>query len=257
MFITNYSQWASCELVVVDTTLLTLGLILVQISWKDQRGTGQVTSGIMSTSALVDYTKDCSFICHTCSSTGCVSGFSSWFDETVGATTRDSLGPTDDRNKGAEDIPPISKKRFMSERDSYDLSNVAERSCLSSSLCPETSCVYNALGKGDATMETHKASDSLLEAPVSPGRVLPEAIAYVLSTSGTTGRPVSVRVPHCSIVPNILDLRSRFGLTPEDVIFNASPLTFDPSIVEVSSILLPWSLSHGGKRYKKQIPDLI
>ena len=249
LFITNYSQWASCELVVVDTTLLTLGLILVQISWKEQRGTQKVTSGIMSPSALVDYTNDCRFICHTCSSTGRVSGFSSWFDETVGVTMRDSLGPTDDRSKGAEDIQHITKNRFLSERDSYDLSNVAERSCLSSSLCPKTSGICNALGKGDATMETHKASDSHFEAPVSSGRVLPEAIAYVLSTSGTTGRPVSVRVPHCSIVPNILDLRSRFRLTPDDVIFNASPLTFDPSVVEVSSILLPWSLSRGGKRY--------
>ncbi len=59
------------------------------------------------------------------------------------------------------------------------------------------------------------------------------SIAYVLATSGTTGTPRLVHVPHCSIVPNIVDLRSRFSITPDDVIFNAAPLTFDPSIVEV------------------------
>jgi len=62
----------------------------------------------------------------------------------------------------------------------------------------------------------------------------PGAVAYVLSTSGTTGRPVAVRATHCSIVPNILDLRSRFNLSPDEFVFNTSPLTFDPSVVEVN-----------------------
>lgn len=63
-----------------------------------------------------------------------------------------------------------------------------------------------------------------------------ESIAYVLTTSGTTGCPKVVHVPHCSIVPNIVDLRSRFNILPDDVIFNAAPLTFDPSFVEVSGL---------------------
>lgn len=64
--------------------------------------------------------------------------------------------------------------------------------------------------------------------------VCPESrIAYILRTSGTTGAPKLVFVPHCSILPNIVDLRSRFNITPDDVIFNAAPLTFDPSFVEV------------------------
>lgn len=32
-------------------------------------------------------------------------------------------------------------------------------------------------------------------------------LAYVLHTSGTTGTPKIVSVPHCCIVPNILHLR--------------------------------------------------
>jgi non-ribosomal peptide synthetase component F len=66
-----------------------------------------------------------------------------------------------------------------------------------------------------------------------PVSTCPTNIAYILSTSGTTGRPRVVKVPHCCIVPNIVDLRSRFKITPDDVIFNASPLTFDPCFVEV------------------------
>uniref|UniRef100_A0A8C8M6F4 Carrier domain-containing protein n=1 Tax=Oncorhynchus tshawytscha TaxID=74940 RepID=A0A8C8M6F4_ONCTS len=59
------------------------------------------------------------------------------------------------------------------------------------------------------------------------------ALAYILHTSGTTGLPKTVRVPHKCIVPNILHLRSLFQMTPDDVVFLASPLTFDPSVVEI------------------------
>uniref|UniRef100_A0AAY5KHA4 Carrier domain-containing protein n=1 Tax=Esox lucius TaxID=8010 RepID=A0AAY5KHA4_ESOLU len=59
------------------------------------------------------------------------------------------------------------------------------------------------------------------------------ALAYVLHTSGTTGLPKTVRVPHKCIVPNIQHLRSLFQMTPDDVVFLASPLTFDPSVVEI------------------------
>ncbi len=62
----------------------------------------------------------------------------------------------------------------------------------------------------------------------------PSSLAYILTTSGTTGEPMTVKVPHCCIVPNIIDLRKRFSCEENDVIFNAAPLTFDPSIVEVS-----------------------
>ncbi|XP_056132799.1 beta-alanine-activating enzyme [Lampris incognitus] len=58
-------------------------------------------------------------------------------------------------------------------------------------------------------------------------------LAYVLHTSGTTGLPKIVRVPHKCIVPNILHLRTLFQMSAEDVVFLASPLTFDPSVVEI------------------------
>ncbi|XP_004681336.1 PREDICTED: acyl-CoA synthetase family member 4 [Condylura cristata] len=58
-------------------------------------------------------------------------------------------------------------------------------------------------------------------------------LAYVLHTSGTTGIPKIVRVPHACIVPNIQHFRELFEITQEDVLFLASPLTFDPSVVEM------------------------
>lgn len=82
--------------------------------------------------------------------------------------------------------------------------------------------------------------------------------AYVLHTSGTTGPPKTVRVPHECILPNILHLRwvscglggpgfvqvlfsgevfallrSLFQISADDVLFLASPLTFDPSVVDI------------------------
>ena len=65
--------------------------------------------------------------------------------------------------------------------------------------------------------------------------VPPSLPAYTLRTSGTTGEPKTIRVPHCCIVPNIVDLRKKFRVF-HDIVFNAAPLTFDPSVVEVSLI---------------------
>ncbi|XP_028300188.1 beta-alanine-activating enzyme isoform X2 [Gouania willdenowi] len=62
---------------------------------------------------------------------------------------------------------------------------------------------------------------------------VPRELAYVLHTSGTTGVPKSVRVPHSCILPNVLHLRSLFQMREDDVVFLASPLTFDPSVVDI------------------------
>jgi non-ribosomal peptide synthetase component F len=63
-------------------------------------------------------------------------------------------------------------------------------------------------------------------------------LAYVLQTSGSTGLPKTVKVPHECIVPNVLDIREKFAITSDDVILLCSPHTFDPSVVEVSPVVL-------------------
>ncbi|XP_011472063.1 acyl-CoA synthetase family member 4 [Oryzias latipes] len=70
-------------------------------------------------------------------------------------------------------------------------------------------------------------------APLSEGGAAHRELAYVLHTSGTTGPPKTVRVPHTCIVPNILHLRSLLQMSASDVVFLASPLTFDPSVVDI------------------------
>lgn len=54
----------------------------------------------------------------------------------------------------------------------------------------------------DAKQDVQK----IAKLPSLPERV--EGLAYVLHTSGTTGLPKIVRVPHNCILPNILHLRS-------------------------------------------------
>uniref|UniRef100_A0A7N8Y5N9 Aminoadipate-semialdehyde dehydrogenase n=1 Tax=Mastacembelus armatus TaxID=205130 RepID=A0A7N8Y5N9_9TELE len=71
------------------------------------------------------------------------------------------------------------------------------------------------------------------DADLCDATVLHEDLAYVLHTSGTTGHPKIVRVPHKCILPNILHLRSLFQMSADDVVFLASPLTFDPSVVDI------------------------
>ncbi|KAH3802907.1 beta-alanine-activating enzyme-like [Dreissena polymorpha] len=62
-------------------------------------------------------------------------------------------------------------------------------------------------------------------------------LAYCITTSGTTGRPKVIQVPHSCIVPNILHLRKIFNLTPADLVLCATTLTFDPMIVEIFTTL--------------------
>lgn len=57
--------------------------------------------------------------------------------------------------------------------------------------------------------------------------------AYAIATSGSTGAPKVVKVPHPCILPNITDLRRILNITSSDKIAQLTNFTFDPSIVEV------------------------
>ncbi|PCK22362.1 amino acid adenylation domain-containing protein, partial [Rhodococcus qingshengii] len=66
--------------------------------------------------------------------------------------------------------------------------------------------------------------------------------AYVIFTSGSTGRPKGVAVSHAAIVENLLWRQSEYGFTPDDVILQKTPFTFDVSVWE-----LFWPLQVGAK----------
>ncbi|XP_022829044.1 acyl-CoA synthetase family member 4 homolog [Spodoptera litura] len=57
--------------------------------------------------------------------------------------------------------------------------------------------------------------------------------SFIALTSGSTGEPKHIQVPIQCIQPNIDDLTKMFTITPQDVIFFSTPLTFDPSMVEI------------------------
>ncbi|MEU6476623.1 amino acid adenylation domain-containing protein [Streptomyces sp. NPDC047017] len=66
-----------------------------------------------------------------------------------------------------------------------------------------------------------------------PVPVPPEQIAYVLYTSGSTGEPKGVEVPHRSAVNTVTALDERFGLGPDDRTLAVSALDFDLSVYDI------------------------
>ncbi|MGK4907951.1 amino acid adenylation domain-containing protein [Streptomyces albus] len=69
-----------------------------------------------------------------------------------------------------------------------------------------------------------------LPAPL-PGT--PEDLAYVLYTSGSTGEPKGVEVPHAAAMCTVADLRDRLALGPGDRTLALSALEFDLSVFDL------------------------
>lgn len=59
----------------------------------------------------------------------------------------------------------------------------------------------------------------------APSRASPEALAALVYTSGTTGRPKGVMLSHRNVVANIQALLQRFALTERDVLLSFLPLS--------------------------------
>ncbi|XP_044729604.1 beta-alanine-activating enzyme, partial [Chrysoperla carnea] len=58
-------------------------------------------------------------------------------------------------------------------------------------------------------------------------------ISYVISTSGTTGKPKLVKVTNECIMHNIESFRSMLNVSSDDVLLLNTPTTFDPYIIEL------------------------
>ena len=66
-----------------------------------------------------------------------------------------------------------------------------------------------------------------------------ESSAYVLFTSGSTGQPKGVCVPHQAITHHVSSMRAVYGMTAQDRVLQFSQTTFDPSLEQM---LVPWSV---------------
>ena len=77
-------------------------------------------------------------------------------------------------------------------------------------------------------------SDALAAEPLS-GPHLPDAeeTAYVLFTSGSTGVPKGVEVPHRAAMNTIDDVNARFGIGPDDRSLTVAALEFDISVYDL------------------------
>ncbi|NLG47936.1 MAG: amino acid adenylation domain-containing protein [Gordonia sp.] len=79
-----------------------------------------------------------------------------------------------------------------------------------------------------------KLADALVAQPLSgPHLPDPEDVAYVLFTSGSTGVPKGVEVPHRAAMNTIDDVNARFGIGRDDRSLTVAALEFDISVYDI------------------------
>ncbi|SNT51347.1 non-ribosomal peptide synthetase, partial [Rhodococcoides kyotonense] len=75
------------------------------------------------------------------------------------------------------------------------------------------------------------------DAPVTDedriGPLRPENTCYVMFTSGSTGQPKGVAVPHSAVANQVSWLVAEYGLNELDVVLHKTPFTFDVSVWEL------------------------
>ncbi|WP_368862446.1 amino acid adenylation domain-containing protein [Frankia sp. Mgl5] len=96
--------------------------------------------------------------------------------------------------------------------------------------------VFTAAGVAMMTIDEdavrRQLTDGASEAPVLSRPLTPDDIAYVIFTSGTTGRPKGVAVSHGAAVNRLLWGREALGFSPSDRVLLKTPFTFDVSVPE-------------------------
>lgn len=94
------------------------------------------------------------------------------------------------------------------------------------------------IGAGDSDVPDGVTSLAITEAEsaeplAAPVNVVPEALAYVLFTSGSTGEPKGVEVPHRAAAATIDAITDGFEITERDRTIGLSALEFDLSVFDI------------------------
>ncbi|MEU0504618.1 amino acid adenylation domain-containing protein [Nocardia sp. NPDC005998] len=90
---------------------------------------------------------------------------------------------------------------------------------------------------GDEKDDGTPVRDAERRAPLRPGH-----LAYLMFTSGSTGVPKGVAVPHAAVVAHLGWMTEHLGLDETDTVLQKTPVTFDVSLWE-----LFWPMSIGAK----------
>lgn len=117
---------------------------------------------------------------------------------------------------------------YPAERLAFMLDDAAPRIIVTDSatraLLPDhlPALIFDALADTDAEAGEHVPLDGLT----------PDHPAYVLYTSGTTGRPKAAVIPHRAIVNRLLWMQHAYPLDGSDVVLQKTPCGFDVSVWE-------------------------
>ncbi|MFK4066961.1 amino acid adenylation domain-containing protein [Streptomyces sp. NPDC029674] len=106
-------------------------------------------------------------------------------------------------------------------------------------------CARSLPGGHDVLVLEQLADALSEEADDAPAfAVSPGDVAYVLYTSGTTGRPKGVLIEHHSVVGFVEAMRELFEITPDDRVLGYASANFDVSVGEMFNALLTGAQLH-------------
>jgi amino acid adenylation domain-containing protein/non-ribosomal peptide synthase protein (TIGR01720 family) len=99
--------------------------------------------------------------------------------------------------------------------------------------------------------------DSWKVAPWPLPRVSPGDLAYMIFTSGSTGKPKGAMNEHRGIVNRLLWMQEQFNLTPDDVVLQKTPASFDVSVWEFFWPMLAGARLHMARPGGHQDPEYL